>query len=376
MEVLVDREITGAEAIFGALGTVRLFDGRALHRADMGAAEVLLVRSVTRVDAALLADSRVSFVGTATAGCDHLDLAWLRAAGISVADAAGCNARAVAEHVACCLYRHAARTARPVGELRLGIVGYGHVGRAVAALADAIGVAWVANDPPLGRALADVPHGELASLLEASDVVSLHVPLTQVGAYPTAGLIDAAALARMRPGSLLINAARGGVVDEAALVAAVNDRPGIVAALDCWEGEPRVARETLAASWLASPHIAGHTREARLAASVRLAGALGIWAGRELALPASLAGELAVRLDAAGGVLGVLAQAHDLDGHTARMRALGAARGARAASFDADRRDYGVRREFARHAVACHGCNPDTVAELRALGFDCRDGSA
>ncbi|MEQ8660891.1 MAG: NAD(P)-dependent oxidoreductase, partial [Gammaproteobacteria bacterium] len=330
---------------------------------------------VTRVDAALLAGSRVRFVGTATAGTDHLDLDWLRAADITVAAAAGCNARAVAEHVACCVYRHAARSGRAVRDLRLGIVGYGHVGRALGALASALGIAWVANDPPLGAALGEVAHADLATLLETCDVVSLHVPLTRAGAHATAGLIGAAELARMRPGSLLVNAARGGVVDEAALVAAVARRDGTTAALDCWIGEPCVATATLAASWLASPHIAGHTREARLNASTLLAAALGSWAGCAVSVPASLTGTPAPILNGTAGVLGVLTQAHDLDAHTARMRAL-AGSGARAAGFDADRRRYGLRREFASHAVACAGSNPDTVAEFRALGFDCRDGSA
>ncbi len=372
MELLIDREITGARELFGAFGDVRLFAGRELGRAAIGNAEVLLVRSVTRVDAALLGGSRVRFVGTATAGTDHLDVDSLRAAGITVADAAGCNARAVAEHVVCCLYRYAAHRGCDVRELRLGIVGYGHVGRALAALATRIGVPWLANDPPLAAAGGEVPHTDLGALLEHSDVLSLHVPLSREGAHATADLIGAAELARLRPGSLLINAARGGVVDEDALVAAVHGPRRLLAAVDCWDGEPRVARATLAASWLASPHIAGHTREARANASLRLAAALSAWSGCDFHPPDLLAAAPAAVLRVgAAGVSGVLAEAHDLGAHTARMRALAAVdeNDARAASFDADRRTFGLRREFASHPVACAGCNPDTVAELDTLGF-------
>ena len=379
MELLIDREITGAREVFGAYGDVRLFDGRELGRAGIGRAEALLVRSVTRVNEALLGGSRVRFVGTATAGTDHLDIDWLRAAGITVADAAGCNAQAVAEHVMCCLYRYAARRGCDVCDLQLGIVGYGHVGRALAALATGIGVPWLANDPPLAAGSADVPHTELAALLDRSDVVSLHVPLEHAGPHATADLLGATELARLRPGGLLINAARGGVVDEAALVAAINGPRRLLAALDCWCGEPRVATATLAACWLASPHIAGHTREARANASLRLAAALGAWSGRDVRPPDLLAATPAATLrTGAGGVAGVLAQAHDLAAHTARMRALGAHHtdDGRAASFDADRRRFGLRREFTSHVVACAGCNPDTVAELDTLGFTCRDDRA
>ncbi|MEX2479744.1 MAG: 4-phosphoerythronate dehydrogenase, partial [Gammaproteobacteria bacterium] len=148
MELLIDREIVGAERAFAGFGEVRLFDGRKLDAAQLGRAEVLLVRSVTVVDASLLRGSRVRFVGTATAGIDHVDTDFLTASGVAFACAAGCNARAVAEHVIACLYRHAASRGVPVTALRVAIVGYGHVGRALGLLLRRLGVPFAANDPP------------------------------------------------------------------------------------------------------------------------------------------------------------------------------------------------------------------------------------
>lgn len=370
MELLVDREITGADTAFQGFGEVRLFAGRELTAETLGAAEVLLVRSVTRVDRALLAGSQVRFVGTATAGTDHIDLDYLAAAGIAFADVPGCNARAVAEHVVCCLYRYAARHARSLAALTVGIIGYGHVGRALAALLQVLGVTVLANDPPLAARDSGFVSASLHDVL-ACDAVSVHVPLAATGPYPTRHLLDAAALARMTPGSLLVNAARGGVVDEAALVARLTGPEALLAAIDCWEGEPRIAARLLEQAWLATPHIAGHTREARAAASRGLHDALARWCGSE-PVPAPALLPPGRRRLAPDSLLAALASVHDLDLHTTRLRALvGLDAAARGAAFDALRREHGLRREFAHHDVACAGMDADTVAALAGLGFTC-----
>ncbi len=348
---------------------MRLFDGRALTAADIGHAEVLLVRSVTRVDAGLLGGSRVRFVGTATAGADHVDQAWLREVGIHFADATGCNARAVAEHVACCLYAHAATRGVPVSALEVGIVGYGNVGRALARLLDGIGVRCVANDPPLGGDLPGVTSATLDEVLER-DVVSLHVPLVAGGAWPTLKLIDAARLARLRPGALLINAARGGVVDERALAARLADGDALQVALDCWAGEPAIDAGLVRRAWQASPHIAGHSREARANASALLHAALARHLDVSAVLPALLPPNPEVLGGSGQGVTEILGAVHPLAAHTARMRDLaGLDEAARGAEFDAIRRRHGLRREFASYTVAPAGLAADTVAELAALGF-------
>ncbi|MCB1745825.1 MAG: 4-phosphoerythronate dehydrogenase [Gammaproteobacteria bacterium] len=369
MEILVDREIPGAASVFADFGRARLFEGRSLAAADLGDAEVLLVRSVTRVDGGLLAGSRVRFVGTATAGVDHVDTAWLAAQGIAFSAAAGCNARAVAEHVLCCVYAWAARRRADARELSLGIIGCGHVGGELHALASALGIAVRANDPPLGGRAGAIELVDLDAVL-GCDVVSLHVPFTGDGAHPTRDLVDARRVAALRPGTLVINAARGGVLNEAALVARLVDGE-LGAALDCWAGEPALAPVALAASTWATPHIAGHSREARARASLLLHRALARWLERDCAPPAELALAPAARLEVdRGGIVALLARIHPLAAHTARLRALGAlAPAQRAALFDAQRRHYGLRREFGAYTVACPGADADTVAQLVALGF-------
>lgn len=368
LRIVADRVIAEAATAFRALGEVTLADGRGIGRGLLADADVLLVRSVTRVDAGLLDGTPVRFVGTATAGTDHVDLDLLRARGIAFAAAPGCNARAVGEYVLACVLAHAERRGCPPASLRCGIIGCGHAGSAALALLEAVGVTCLRHDPPLAEAGG---HG-FATLPEAlsADVVSLHVPLTASGPHATVGLVGARELARLPPGALLVNAARGGVVDEAAWQRAVASGR-VVAAVDCWAGEPAIAPAMLDAAWVATPHIAGHTVDARRRATAQLRDALCAWAGLPRPDPVAVPGDepmppLALPAGAAALHAAVFACV-DPRAQTAHLRAALAA--AEPGAFDRLRAEFGRRREFAAHPVARSGIPPDTAASLQRLGF-------
>lgn len=336
------------------------------------------MRSVSRVDARLIEGSRLRFVGTATAGVDHIDIEALNAAGIAFSDAAGCNARPVAEHVITCLYLHAARRGCAPRDLRVGIVGCGHVGRSLIALLDRLGIAHVDYDPPRAAGEPDFHSATFAQVLDCQ-VLTLHVPLIATGRWSTVNLLHAEAIAALRPGTLVINAARGGIVDEAALAARLHGAQAVVAAIDCWVGEPRVERRLLSDSWLATPHLAGHSFEARLGATRMLWTALRTWLGESVAVPpVTLPAMSAARtVPSCGGVAALLASVYPLAAHDIRMRAALALDTTRAgAHFDEIRRRYALRRELAAYSVAWDGLAPDTVAELTALGFYCPAAAA
>ena len=228
-------------------------------------AEALFVRTRTRVDGALLHGTRVRFVATATIGTDHLDIPYLEQAGVAWASAPGCNAQAVCDYVEECLrLNDRLATERPLrcptatlsDRLTLGIVGCGHVGSKVKAMAERRGMRVLVSDPPKGL------HIPLAQLAAEADVITFHTPLTRAGAYLTYHLCDAEFLVHCRPGTLIINAARGGVVDEEALL-----HSGLPCAIDTWEGEPDINRALLRQAWLASYHIAGYSLEGKINAS-------------------------------------------------------------------------------------------------------------
>lgn len=374
MRIIADQNIAYAAEAFAEFGEVELVDGRALTADQLGTAGILLVRSVTKVDAGLLSGTKVRFVGTATAGTDHCDLDYLRQRGIEFADAPGCNARAVAEFVLACVLVHCLESGREPAELCAGIIGYGHVGTEVLARLTAIGMRCVVNDPPRAMTENLPSHVDLETALRA-DIVTLHVPLTAQGPYPTAGLLGAAELELVRPGALLLNAARGGVIDETALLARLNRAASPTIGIDCWSGEPRVAQDLLTRVRFATPHIAGHTVDARINATQMLQQSLATVLGRQPQWRAPSEGTSATPLALAAAtptaVLGeAVWQVCDPRRLTDQMRGLSALSAARAAArFDELRRQLGRRREFGCYRIACDGLGSDTVRTLAALGF-------
>ncbi|HEY3487465.1 MAG TPA: NAD(P)-dependent oxidoreductase, partial [Gammaproteobacteria bacterium] len=189
MLIVADRNIPQVEEAFTAIGEVRLVDGRGLNALQLQDADILLVRSVTPVNAKLLSGSKVRFVGSATIGIDHIDLEYLRSSGIEFAYAPGSSAQAVAEYVlSAILALHAGRV--DIGTV--GIIGYGNTGSRLARLLDVLGIEYLLNDPPLADS-GTWPDREFVSLadIKQADIISLHVPLTAAGPYPTHHLIDA-----------------------------------------------------------------------------------------------------------------------------------------------------------------------------------------
>jgi erythronate-4-phosphate dehydrogenase len=277
--IVVDQEITGAAEVFSGFGEVRAVQGRGLRPEDMAGADALIVRSVTRVDAALLAGSRVGFVGSATSGTDHVDIAWLASQGIAFASAAGCNAVTVAEYVLTAVLLLARHYGFDPASKTIGIIGVGRIGSVVARWAEALGMAVLKCDPPLQRLTGGGGYVGFAELAEAADVVTLHVPLTGQGPDATADMVDCSWLTSLRPGTMLINTSRGEVVREDHLLEVMGSgRLGPVV-LDVWRGEPRLNPRLARIADVATPHIAGYSVEARVRAVRLIAGALARFTG-------------------------------------------------------------------------------------------------
>lgn len=250
MKAVIDKYIPFlAEALRAQDVEVATLAPEEITRATVADSQALFVRTRTHVDSALLHGTRVRFVATATIGTDHLDIPYLEQQGIAWASAPGCNAQAV------CDYVEEAINQFDNGKT-LGLVGCGHVGSKVKAMAERRGMRVLVSDPPKGM------HLPLEQLAAEADVITFHTPLTRTGAFPTYHLCDAAFLSHCRAGTLIINAARGGVVDEEALL-----QSGLPCAIDTWEGEPDINRNLLQHAWLASYHIAGYSLEGKINAS-------------------------------------------------------------------------------------------------------------
>lgn len=262
MLICLDEDIPDGRAVFEPLGEVRTFAGRTVSPADVAEADALIVRSVTPVNAALLAGSRVRFAGTVTTGSDHVDTAWLADRGIAFAAAEGCNAETVSQYVlAAILLLCERRGTDPTGHT-LGVIGVGRIGSRVARWAEALGFRLLLCDPPRRRS-GESGFLDAAEVLPRADFVTLHVPLTDTEPDATRNLMNAAWLARMRPSAVLINTSRGGVVREEALAVALAERRIGGAVLDVWRDEPNINPALLRLATLVTPHIAGYSHESR-----------------------------------------------------------------------------------------------------------------
>ena len=269
MHILADENIPLVDAFFAEHGEIRRMPGRRINRAALEQADVLLVRSVTRVDRELLEGSPVRFVGTCTIGTDHLDLGYFEEAGIAWASAPGCNARGVVDYVLGSLLALAEGEGARLADRRYGVVGAGEVGGRLVEVLRGLGWDVRVCDPPR-QAREAGGFVSLDGIIEECDVISLHTPLQLEGEHATFHLLDQNRLERLRPGAWLINASRGAVVDNTALREQLAQRPDVQAVLDVWEGEPQVDVALAELCWIATPHIAGYSLDGKLRGTAQI----------------------------------------------------------------------------------------------------------
>ena len=286
LRLVVDENVPFAADAFGAFGQVRLLPGAAITQAEVERVDALVVRSVTRVGRSLLEGTRVRFVGTATAGTDHVDEAALSALGVAFSAAPGSNAQSVVEYVLAALLAVSTDKAahRLVGGLRgktAAVVGCGQVGGRLLPRLRALGMRTLAVDPPLARASASKKaFVELDAALAQADVVTLHTPLAETGPDATHGLIGAAEIEQMLPGAVLVNAARGPVIDGPAVLDALGSGQLGAAVLDVWPHEPAPDPALIRAAAIATPHIAGYSFDGKVEGTAQIVLALARWLGQ------------------------------------------------------------------------------------------------
>ena len=257
MKIVADKHIPFLEGVFEPYAEVVYIDGRQINHADIVDADALIIRTRTKCNAELLDGTTVSMIATATIGTDHIDLGYCKTHNIEVHNAEGCNAGGVMQYVFSALYGIAARKGIKLDDATLGIVGVGHVGSKVEAMARHLGFKVLLCDPP--RAMAEGAGGfcSLENLLANSQIVTLHVPLDET----TRKMADEDFFMLMQPGAIFINASRGEVVDEQALISALPKLGAVV--IDTWNNEPNVNAELVDMVDIATPHIAGYSYQGK-----------------------------------------------------------------------------------------------------------------
>ncbi len=379
MLILADENIPYVREAFAPLGEVRTISGRAIMPESLKDATLLLVRSITKVNASLLDGSSVRFVATATIGEDHIDKAYLADRGIAFASAPGSNADSVRQYITGALLVVAERFGLDLARMSLGIVGVGNVGSRVLKNATALGMRCVLNDPPLARATGDARYRPLDEIFDC-DILTLHVPLVKEGPDRTYHLADEAFLHRMKPGAILLNSSRGSVADGSAIGRALDGGHLRACVLDVWEREPDIDMALLERVVIGTPHIAGYSFDGKVngtrmiyEAACRHLGVEPVWNPAPL-LPMPECSTLTVDSGVPDALSRAVRAVYDIRRDDAAMRGLLALPETdRPKAFDRLRKEYPRRREFFNTRVRVQPRNAALESQLAGIGFTLED---
>ena len=381
MKIVADSQIPLVREAFSNTGELHLHAGRSITPDIIKDADILLVRSVTPVNAALLNNSSIRFVATATSGIDHVDVEYLQDSEIGFASAHGSNAQSVVEYVLSSLFVLAEQNNFNPKDKTVGIIGCGEVGSRLRKSLETIGMQFLINDPPLKDKTGDPMFIELEDVMQA-DIVSLHTPLTTSGPCPTRYLVDEKFLSRMKQDAILVNTSRGGVVNSNALANHIRQHQEFSVVLDVWEHEPEIGHDLLASVEIGTPHIAGYSTDAKIRATSMIYNAACSYLG--LSQTWKPAGGL---LDAGLQEFNIADEVNDFDAIAMAVKAHYDVRSDAASLrrmlevdseqsglyFDELRKNYPLRREFSATSVKLPPNHKNLVNQFLHLGFTVAD---
>lgn len=370
LSIVADQQILFAKEAFSKFGDVELVDGRSIDQQVIKDADVLLVRSVTKVDKSLLDNSRIKFIGSATSGIDHVDTNYLVESNIAFSSAPGSNARSVAEYVLSSLFIIAEEQGFSLTDKSVGIIGYGQVGSRVRKFLETLGIKCLLNDPPLASKNCDEEYKSLDEVLQA-DIITLHVPLTENGKFPTKNLVNDSFLDKLKSDVVFINTSRGEVVDEKSLLAFSQKNTEATLVLDVWCNEPEIDINLLQKIFIATPHIAGYSYDGKLKATKMLATALEQHLNIELEdINLSTSDNEILTINDDVVQLAVL-QSYDVRNDAIAMSDLiNFDNKERGTYFDNQRKNYPIRREFTNRTIRTTKISNKNKQQLLQLGFN------
>jgi erythronate-4-phosphate dehydrogenase len=375
LNIIVDENIVFAKEAFALFGNVTLLSGREINNSILKDADILIVRSITKVDKELLKNTPVKFVGTATIGTDHIDLEYLKKNKIAFADAKGCNAYSVAEYLVVSLLNLSVRFNFTLKEKSIGIVGVGNVGSKVAKFADALGMKVLLNDPPLQRAGNNNSFVSLDEILNA-DIITLHVPLNLSGIDRTYHLFDKKKLMGLKDGTILINTSRGAVIKNQELLEII-DTKKLKVVLDVWENEPDINIDLLNKVIIGTPHIAGYSLEGKINGTKMIFDALADYLNlnisfnftKEAPKNSLLSFEKSETIEK--DLDQIVSKIYPIQRDDKLMRKmLNMSREERIKYFDLLRKDYPIRREFNNYRIELKNFDGKTKNILTNLRFN------
>ncbi len=364
---------------FSTIGEATILEGRTITANDLKDADIFATRSTTKVNKQLLAGSKIKFVGTATIGIDHMDTDYMENNGIKWCYSPGCNANSVSEYLVAGLLHLARKHNFTLEGKTIGVIGVGNVGKLVVEKAEALGMRVLQNDPPRERAEKGTQFVSIEQIIQESDIITVHVPLTKDGTDATYHLINSDFFSKTKANLIFIDAARGPIVDTPALIEAIDSGKVPYCIMDTWEGEPDLIQELLDKVDIGTPHIAGHSYEGKVQGTIMVFeqaceffGIKSNW-NPEPFMPPPIVPELSI--DAKGledeAVLEkLISQVYDIIADDNNLREISELTGSnRKAHFDKLRKSYPMRREFRFTKVTGVNISEKLRSKITALGF-------
>jgi len=375
MKFIIDDKIPYIQGVLEPFGEVLYLPGSEITSAIVKNADALVIRTRTICNEQLLSGSSVKFIATATIGYDHIDTGFCRNAGITWVNAPGCNSGSVEQYLASALVTYAETKNLDLKDLCIGVVGVGNVGGKVARLCQLLGMKVLLNDPPRQRAESLPAFVSLDHIMAEADIVTLHVPLNMKGEDATYHLGNTGFFSGLQRKPLLINTCRGEVVNTAAIKTALAKGQVSEYICDCWEQEPDIDLQLLSSAWLATPHIAGYSRDGKAAGTRMSIQALSRFFGLSLNhwQPAGIEPSASPVFELTGPgkneqqlICEAILATYDIRSDDMALRK-------DPSLFEKLRGNYPVRREFSAYTIIPRNVTPTVIKILKNIGFRISD---
>jgi len=371
MKIVIDDKIPYIRGAFEGVAEVVYLPGPKTTPEVVKDADAIVTRTRTICNEKLLSGSSVKFIATATIGYDHIDVDYCDAKGIKWTNAPGCNSKSVEQYIASTLMVLAERKNLQLKDICIGVVGVGNVGSKVARVCKLFGMKVLLNDPPRERAEGSGAFVSLKQVMDEADIITLHVPLNMKGEDATYHLGEEKFFFGLKRKPIVINSCRGEVMDTLAVKAALKNGQISGFVCDCWENEPDIDLELLSMTEIATPHIAGYSKDGKATGTQMSVHAisqffgLGLenWQPSGVELPAKPVFELdGTGLNEQEIIAKAILHTYDIRNDDQNFRK-------NTAQFEQLRGDYPTRREFPAFTVVSKNIGQKTLEVLKNIGF-------